>query len=234
MFSAARFNATRLNIAATVNEILLQAVFAEMLQANMGVTVEYRVDSIGFAAMLEQKSIGSTAIPTGYSLNEVLDAAASPFLVAPIDAVFAAETKETKIHGKANYYMEAELAESVSGAAKAGCNVWFALPMEGQLSVAAAAGANVAAELIFTELLTLRADASAQEEQVLLVRVTVPVGSELRIDSENYTVTLDGENILHLQEGDWLAAERGLVSLMVDSGTKGQMEGQLVVRERYL
>ena len=77
-------------------------------------------------------------------------------------------------------------------------------------------------------------DASSQEEQAVLIRVSLPAGSELRIDSERYTVTLDGENILHLQEGDWLMLDRDLCEITVDSGTGAELTGKMVWTERYL
>ena len=57
---------------------------------------------------------------------------------------------------------------------------------------------------------------------------------ELRIDSGNFTVTLDGKNILHQQQGDWIVLERELAALTVDSGSGSQLSGSIIYTEKYL
>ena len=234
MFSSARFNATKMNASAVRTQILLQAVFSEMLAARMGISIEYRVDALTFSAMLEQHGIGASAIPVVYDLRAGLESAVSPMLLAPIETLFSERMKGSFVHIKSNDYLSGELADTLVSRAAAGGNVWFASTLREDADVHALIGAEEASEHVFSEIVTVKPDASSLEEQVMLIRVTIPAGSELRIDSERYTVTLDGENILHLQEGDWLALDRDLVSIGLDSGVKGQLEGQVVVTERYL
>lgn len=82
--------------------------------------------------------------------------------------------------------------------------------------------------------LYLTAGAAFVDEERITIRCTIPAGGVLRIDTENYTVTLDGENILHLQEGDWPQLSRGLQQLLVASGTGGDLSGSLTYQEAYL
>ena len=77
MFSTARFNATKLNVGASVNEVLLQTVFSEMLLSRMGVGVELHVDSLAFSSALDQQAIGASAIPGEMRLSELLRSTAS-------------------------------------------------------------------------------------------------------------------------------------------------------------
>ena len=72
------------------------------------------------------------------------------------------------------------------------------------------------------------------EDFVLTVDITIPAGGELRIDSENYTVTLNGENVLYAQSGYWPILSRELAQMTVDSGTGGEMTGEIVYAERWL
>lgn len=72
------------------------------------------------------------------------------------------------------------------------------------------------------------------DEERIAIACTIPPGGVLRIDTENYTVTLDGENILHLQSGDWPKLARGLQQLLVASGTGGALAGSLTYQEAYL
>ena len=72
------------------------------------------------------------------------------------------------------------------------------------------------------------------EEDMVLINVSIPPGSELRIDSENYTVTLDGRNIIHLHSGDWIMLDRNTVELIISNGDLGRVSGYALYTERYL
>lgn len=233
MFSTARFNTAKLNVGASVNRVLLQAVFSEALAARMGIGVEFRVDSLPFGARLDQMARGAAAIPTAYTLTALLKQTASAVLATPVEALFAGSI-ETNVHISADYSSALTMADRLMVRGRAGAAIWFGLPLSDALDAETRLGAALSQPCVFSELVTLRPDAASKTEQTLLVRVTLPVGSELRIDSENYTVTLDGENVLHLQEGDWLALDRGLVNVTVDSGVAGSLVGQLVFTEKYL
>lgn len=82
--------------------------------------------------------------------------------------------------------------------------------------------------------LFLSASSGYLEGAAISVRCTIPPGGKLVVDTGRYTVTLDGENILHLQEGDWPMLSRELLSLSVASGTGGPLEGYVAYQEAYL
>lgn len=234
MFSTAKFNATKLNASAAVNEVALQAVFSEMLSARMGIGVELHVDSMGLAAVLAQSALGASAIPAGISLSEEMLAAAFSILAAPVECVFAEQMNALSVHARANYSFAGQMEESLAVKTGVGACIWFVAQASDGLSAGGKIGAQIASEHVFSEIVTVHPDASSQEEQAVLIRVSLPAGSELRIDSERYTVTLDGENILHLQEGDWLMLDRDLCEITVDSGTGAELTGKMVWTERYL
>ena len=64
--------------------------------------------------------------------------------------------------------------------------------------------------------------------------VVIPPGGVLVIDSETFTATLDGKNVIDQYEGDWLEFGRLLKDLRVSSGTSGDMHVSVLYRERYL
>lgn len=234
MFSTAKFNATKLNASAPVNEVLLRCVFSEMLAARMGVGVELHIDSMGLAAALAQTVLGATAVPGELSLSGEMGSVVSAILAAPIENLFAERLDATFVHVRANHALTAQMDGQLTAKTAAGAYVWFAVQAADSLVSDALVGAEIASESTFSEILTVRPDASLQEEQSVLIRVSLPAGSELRIDSERYTVTLDGENILHLQEGDWLMLDRELCEVTVDSGVGAKLSGKMVWVERYL
>lgn len=85
-----------------------------------------------------------------------------------------------------------------------------------------------------TEVLLGTVGGGTVEDLVLTLDVTIPPGGELRIDSENYTVTLNGENVLYAQSGYWPILSRELAQMTIDSGTGGEMTGEIVYAERWL
>jgi hypothetical protein len=64
--------------------------------------------------------------------------------------------------------------------------------------------------------------------------LVIPSGSVLVIDMENFTATLDGENVIDLYSGDWFEFTRKLQGIDVESGTSGDFGISVLYRERYL
>lgn len=62
----------------------------------------------------------------------------------------------------------------------------------------------------------------------------IPAGGQLVIDSDFFTATLDGENVLDQYEGDWMQFARELASLSAQSGGSGSLKVSVLYRERYL
>ena len=85
-----------------------------------------------------------------------------------------------------------------------------------------------------TEILLSDVGGGTVEDFLLSIGISIPPGGELRIDSENYTVTLNGENVLYAQSGYWPVLSRELAQMTVDSGTGGKMTGEIVFAERWL
>lgn len=89
-------------------------------------------------------------------------------------------------------------------------------------------------EIFSTEVLLSTVGGGTVEDFVLAIDISIPPGGELRIDSENYTVLLNGENVLYAQSGYWPILSRDLAQMTVDSGTGGEMTGEIVFAERWL
>lgn len=79
-----------------------------------------------------------------------------------------------------------------------------------------------------------RADAVSVSMDTIFITLSIPPGAELRIDSENYLVTLDGENALYAQSGAWIKLSPNLTAISVDTGSGGDMRGSITYTELYL
>lgn len=109
-----------------------------------------------------------------------------------------------------------------------------------KLSLSTALGGAAAAVKDYSKAVTaasglyLLAASGYLDRTSITIRCDIPPGGTLVIDTERYTVTLNGENILHLQEGDWPRISRDTLSLAVSSATGGALEGRAVYQEAYL
>ena len=124
--------------------------------------------------------------------------------------------------------------EELAAKTRASKNIPAPLDLVDRLTAAAAGSKDVPASLGVSEVLTSMLEATSQTTERTTLQLTIPPGGELRIDSELFSVLLDGENALHLQSGDWIDVSRELLRLIVESASGGQLRGQLIYTERYL
>lgn len=126
------------------------------------------------------------------------------------------------------------MKEEISSDAQVGARIGSVCHLSEKMLSESEVGALLSPKFVFTEIFGVAADVSTLEEKETLIQVSIPPGSELRVDLENYTVTLDGENILHLQEGDWFRLSRELQLISIDTGIRGTLKGEMIYRERWL
>lgn len=93
---------------------------------------------------------------------------------------------------------------------------------------------NTPAACTASEVLTAASEATSQRMEQAMFAVVIPPGGELRIDSDQFLVLLNGENALHTQSGDWITISRSLLRINIESASGGPLEGQLIYTERYL
>lgn len=93
---------------------------------------------------------------------------------------------------------------------------------------------NLVVAQVSTDILNANVSTVVLENIVFKANVTIPPGGTLEIRSDTYDLFLNGENILHLQEGGWIFLDRDVVTLQIDSGTGGELEGRILYNERYL
>lgn len=128
----------------------------------------------------------------------------------------------------------ADFSEEMKGGFVLGADVPAKTVLSANLNNGTSIGANINMDNDMAAILSAMIAAIDIKENVSVVNTRLAPGDELRIDSKNFTVTLNGANILHLQEGDWIRLGRGLLAIGVDSGTAGALSGSLVCEERWL
>lgn len=91
-------------------------------------------------------------------------------------------------------------------------------------------------DLFVSSMLNNEVSTVALVNEILNLNINLKPGESIEIDSSNFTIfkDKDDENILHLHKGDWINVGRETVSIDINSGSGGKIEGQLLYVERYL
>lgn len=66
------------------------------------------------------------------------------------------------------------------------------------------------------------------------IELTIPAGSVLIIDMQNFTAYLDGKNVYKNVSGEWFAISRDTLSLLIDAASGSGLAGTMEYVERYL
>lgn len=115
----------------------------------------------------------------------------------------------------AEYYLSNMLDEAVSGKMGIGC-------------IAHPPGQDA------YEIVTAVCDIEAQDIVELVIDITFAPGQTLVIDSANYEVLLDGENIVAKHSGGWVLLNRLVRSVQIDTGSMSALESSMLYTERWL
>lgn len=86
------------------------------------------------------------------------------------------------------------------------------------------------------ELVSQVTGVEATEETACLIDVTLEPGDLLVVDAANFSVLLNGENIVHLHSGDWLdALKRNTSAITIQAETgNGNLSAAIRYTEQYL
>ncbi len=126
------------------------------------------------------------------------------------------------------------LVSNVNGQLLLGKNIELLLGLKDTLGSDTFIGKILYEKMLLAEQINAEISANVLEKQMARVEVVLNPGQELRIDSNLFNATLNGNNILHLYNGDWIQISRDTVKLTIQTATGGIVTGKLLYTERYL
>lgn len=200
---------------------------------SFGVGANAVLQDASMQVAFDNKAQGSVGLPLLMDLSAELDSQALGGTAIVLLFKGSAELSARAKVG-ANIPVELDLSTELTGDFVMGADIPLSLTLSDALNSRTQLGADIALSGDLTAILSNSAAVIDITEEMTTIAVSLAPGDELRIDSENFTVTLNGVNILHLQEGDWIRLGRGLLAIGVDSGTAGALSGSLVCEERWL
>lgn len=83
------------------------------------------------------------------------------------------------------------------------------------------------------EIISAACDAEASDILEITIDVTIAPGQILVIDSDNYVVLLDGENIVDKHEGRWLTLDRLVRAVQIGTGSASELQSSILYTERW-
>lgn len=208
------------------------AEFTAELKAVTGAAVPLPGDAL-FGVSLRLGARGTVALPSSTLAAAELQTAAQMCANVQGAAVFAGALGQA-VAGSKDYRLTIAFEAALAAAAAAGKDMPQALTAHGALAGGQYASKDIRGAHLLSGVLTVLAGAITQETDVVSVMVTLPPGAELRIDSDTYRFTLNGQNILYAQAGDWVKVSRDLLRLDIESASGGALAGNLIYTERYL
>lgn len=232
MYSDRRYSLTRYSVNQGVKAIEIAETFYERMGAVAGAAIP--VDFRGrYAEELQGYARGTVSVISTFSAVSGLSTA--PKMSADVVTRAAlSEALQGSLYGQKNTPAALAIRDTLDAEIRGSKNVPAPLELADRLAARIAGSKNAPASCTAYEILTSILEATSQTTERATIRITVPPGGELRIDSDLFLVLLDGENALHTQSGDWINISRNLLRLIVESASGGQLQGQLIYTERYL
>ena len=166
------------------------------------------------------------------AFSESLKSAASTLLAIGNGTEFAA-----KILAKCSFGKEMAGSETFSESLKANTNAGKDMKELVLLSDQLMDNAELA-KLIFTRIsfgdnLEMSSSAASSSEEITTISVELMPGDILEIDSEFYTVDLNGKNAFDIYNGEWVYLSRDVADVVISANGIG-LEAEILYRERYL
>lgn len=227
-----RFSLHRYSLSSADNHIFLEQTFTDALGGVAGAAVPINAAAY-FSDSLQMTARGTTALLFRFEAGDSLQGSAAACADIRLGTDFADELGQSAYAAK-DIGLEMLAADALMGEAYAGKTMpceWIA---EDSLLGSAYGSGEIAMETQFFDALNALSGAISEEIESLSISIVLPPGAELRIDSDTFTVTLNGENILYAQLGDWINVSRDLLRLDIESGNGGDLSGSLIYTERYL
>lgn len=227
-----RYSLARYSVNQERQTVAITETFSETLRvlAGAAVPVDFRER---YSEACQGVVRGTVSIISTLSGLESLHTQAQ-MLADVIIRIFLNEAFQVNAFGKKNTPAALNVQESLGTSLLGSKNTPASLALEDALFSQPLGSKDVPGVLMAAEVLTSMMAAISQTTQRAIFQVTIPPGGELRIDSELFTVLLNGENVLYAQSGDWINISRELLRITVECASGGGLSGQLIYTERYL
>lgn len=232
MFDNSRYDLTRYSLSTEKHIVEVAETFTESMNAVAGAAIPVDTWEKFFGA-IQATTRGTISVPSGLVAAEGLYATARA-VANVVTALVAAEIMSAS--GRAFKNIPGELGGELNLSAVPVLlkDIITSESWKERLAAYAFGSKDKYFTVVVSEALGAVTEATSQTTETALIQIAIPPGGELRIDSEYFTVTLNGENVLHTQSGDWINLSPELLRLMIESAIGGALAGDIIFTERFL
>ena len=227
MFNNTRYSLARYSLNLETRTIEVVESFAEAVKCVAGVAIPVEVRE-RYADTVQGYTRGTISVMSTMTADEALSS------LSAMSANIIVRATAAAVEGKKDVSAALTSADSLAASARGSKDTPATLGAYEALTASTIGSKDIYIAVVAADTLTAIMEATSQTTEIAVVQVTIPPGGELRLDSENFSAMLNGENVLHAQSGDWINISRELLRLLVESSTGGALEGQLIYTERYL
>lgn len=232
MYSDRRYSLARYGVNRADKTVEASERFSEALGALAGAAVPVDVRG-SYGEAFQGRVRGTAALITDFSAGADLAAAVRMWADVLLRAALLEEVRGGA-YGQKNTPAGLEAAGALEASLWGSKDLPFGTALADSLSAGAEGSKDVHGAMSAFEALTSTLEATSQTTQRAVFQLVIPPGGELRVDSELFSVLLNGENALHTQSGDWIDLTRELLNITIESASGGGLEGQLIYTERFL
>jgi hypothetical protein len=125
-------------------------------------------------------------------------------------------------------------SEAISCSAHLGVIIYHAVSAKEEISAELWLSCRILTTRFGAELILCTINAFAVELITGEIKVTMKPGQELRIDSSVYTALLDGLNVLHLYNGEWIFITPETIEVIISTGNNAPLTGEIIYREMFV
>lgn len=211
------FSATPFSAQLEISEYLNDAItFDESIIVVAGLT-DVESDFEFFREDIAVSIRAAAALLESVSLDEAVDCLVNAVATMTDVETFTEEIAVAAVL-EAESYDAMALTESMRSVAEIGAETPDRIAIEESILATVEIGSIINTSERFDEFLNALASVKTATQEIIDINVTIPPGGELVIDSDTYTVTLGGINVLHLHSGVWLYIDDSVVDVLVSAG----------------
>lgn len=227
-----KFSLNRFSLGRVETDFNITIKFSSSFLAAAGVGKDIPVGTRNHASLMGSLVL-TPGVPVDFSGGAAVNANSNIICQFPV-TVFFKESLNGYCTICKNIWPKQIFPATVDSSLYIGKNMWrkFSFPasMDKDLWLAK----NIPLILFSSEILNSLASIYTLDNQTMQISVAIPPGGRLYIDCDHFNILLNGENILHLHSGEWIWLDRDLIRLVIDSGTGGPLDGNLIITERFL
>lgn len=234
MYNSGNFNALRFNAVTADNSIKLFSNSYETINAQLSAAQIFYLTNNSYEIVNEEVELVSGVILVANPSENISSQCAI------VGVVFLTENAHTDITASvivgANYYCKNSPTENITANLILGGNYYLSNESKEAVTALVRCGTQHYIKNDSYNLINASIGAIYSVEiKNIEISVTIPINSKLVIDSDNYLVLLDGENIIEKHFGAWLDdLNRSVMSIKISGAELTSILSTILYTERYL